>query len=317
VVIAGGVETFSDAPIRFRRPVRKRLIAAQKTRGLLSTLRLFADLKLSDLLPEAPAIAEYTTGESMGQTCERLTKRLGITRENQDAFAFASHLRASRATADGLLGRQIVPMFVPPGFTPVTADNGIRTDTSIEKLGKLPPAFDRRFGTITAGNSSFLTDGGAAVMLMSERKAEGLGIEPLAVIRATSVTAMDPREELLLGPAFATPRALDIAGRKLEEIDVIELHEAFAAQVLAVLQVMEDPGFCRERLGRSGSLGKVDRGRVNAWGGSLSVGHPFGAPGARLVTNCCHRLQAEGAHTGLVAACAGGAIGVAMVLERP
>jgi acetyl-CoA acyltransferase len=316
VAIAAGLDTLSDAPIRFRRAVRRRLIAAQKARGAAGKLKLLAGLKPSDLLPEAPAIAELSTGETMGQTCERLAKRYGIARAEQDEYALASHLRAARATAEGLLARQIVPAWPPPRFAPVTADNGIRGDTTIERLAALPPAFDRKLGTVTAGNSSFLTDGAAAVLLTSERKAAELGLAPIAVLRSMTVSAMDPREELLLGPAFATPRALDEAGWRLEDIDVIELHEAFAAQVLAVLQALEDERFCRERLGRGGPVGRIDRGRLNAWGGSLSVGHPFGATGARLLTTCCHRLQHENARTGLVTACAGGALGIAIALER-
>ena len=316
VAIAAGVDTLSDAPIRFRRAVRRRLIQAQKARGVAATLKLLAGLKPSDLLPEAPAIAEYSTGETMGQTCERLAKRYGISREAQDAYAAESHQRAARATAGGLLARQIVPAYPPPPFAAVSADNGIRADSTPEKLAKLPPAFDRAFGTVTAGNSSFLTDGAAAVLLMSEERAAKLGLKPLAVVRGAASAAMDPREELLLGPAFAGPRARDAAGWRHDDVGVVELHEAFAAQVLAVLQVLADERFCRERLGRAGAVGSVDRERLNAWGGSLSVGHPFGATGARLITTCCHRLHHENATTGLVSACAGGALGIAIALER-
>ena len=316
VAIAAGADTLSDAPIRFRRAVRRRLIAAQKARGAAATFRLLAGLRPSDLLPETPAIAEYSTGETMGQTCERLAKRYRISREAQDAFASDSHRRAAKATADGLLARQIVPVYPPPRFAPIAADNGIRGDSTPEKLAKLPPAFDRTFGTVTAGNASFLTDGAAAVLLMSERCAERLGVAPIAVVRGTAATGMDPKEELLLGPVFAGPRALDAAGWRLEDVDVVELHEAFAAQVLAVLGLLEDDRYCRERLGRTGAVGRVDRARLNAWGGSLSVGHPFGATGARLIATCCHRLQHEKARSGLVAACAGGALGIAIALER-
>lgn len=316
VVIAAGAETMSDAPIRYRRPVRKRLIAASKARGTLARARLFGSLKLSDLLPDPPAIAEFTTGESMGQNGERLAKRLGISREAQDAFAAASHLRAARAAADGLLARQIVPVTVPGSWRRVSADNGVRGDTSEEKLAALKPAFDRRFGSITAGNASFLSDGASAVLLMSERKVSELGLEPLAVVVSSAVVALDPLEELLLGPALAAPRALALAGLALGEVEVVELHEAFAAQVLAVVQVLEDAEFCRQRLGRTGAVGRIDRAKLNAWGGSLSVGHPFGATGARLLANCGHRLQHEKARFGLVAACAAGAVGIAMVLER-
>jgi acetyl-CoA acetyltransferase family protein len=316
VAIAAGLDTLSDAPIRFRRPVRRRLIAAQRARGLGATVKLLAGLRPSDLLPEAPAIAEFSTGETMGQTCERLAKRHGITRSEQDEYALSSHRRAAAATAAGLLARQVVPAWPPPKFVPVAADNGIRGETTLDKLAALPPAFDRRLGTVTAGNASFLSDGAAAVLLASEERAAELGLQPIAVLRSAAVTAMDPREELLLGPAFAAPRTLDAAGWRLDEVDVVELHEAFAAQVLAVLRVMEDGRFCHDRLGRPEPIGRIDRDRLNAWGGSLSVGHPFGATGARLITTCCHRLQHGGAQRGLVSACAGGALGIALAFER-
>ncbi|MGE5235115.1 MAG: acetyl-CoA C-acyltransferase [Acidobacteriota bacterium] len=315
VVIAGGAETFSDVPIRYRRPVRKRLIASQKVRGLGGWLHLARGLKLRDLLPEVPALAEFSTRETMGQNAERLAKRVGVSREEQDAFALASHQRAAAATAQGLLARQIVPAWVPPAFRPVRTDNGIRADSSETALAKLRPAFDRRFGTVTAGNSSFLTDGAAAVLLASAERAEELGLEPLAVVRGAAVTGADPREELLLGPAFATPRALDQAGLRLQDVGVLEFHEAFAAQMVANVKLLADDRFGRDRLGRGGAVGRVDPERLNAWGGSLAVGHPFGATGARLITTCAHRMRYEGERFGAVAACAAGAIGIAMVFE--
>jgi acetyl-CoA acyltransferase len=316
VAIAAGAETLSDAPIRYRRSVRKRLIAAQKARGPAGYLRLLKGLGLKDLLPEPLALAEFSTGEVMGENGERLAKRLGISRAAQDEYALKSHHRAAAAAADGRLARQIVPVFPPPRYRAVTADNGVRGDSSPDKLASLRPAFDRRFGTITAGNSSYLTDGGAAVLLASEEAAARLGLAPIAALKGAAVAALDPLEELLLGPAMTVPAALDAAGLGLADVEVVELHEAFAAQVLAVLQLLEDDRFCRERLGRGRALGAVDRGRLNAWGGSLSVGHPFGATGARLITTCCHRLQAEKARFGLVAACAAGAIGIGLVFER-
>jgi acetyl-CoA acyltransferase len=263
------------------------------------------------------ALAEFSTGEVMGENGERLAKRLGITREAQDGYALVSHHRAAAAAADGRLARQIVPTFPPPRYAEVKTDNGVRGDSTPEALAKLKPAFDRRFGTITAGNSSYLTDGAGAVLLASEEAARRLGLEPIAVLRGSAVAALDPLEELLLGPALTVPAALDAAGLALDQVEVVELHEAFAAQVLAVLQLLEDETFCRERLGRERAVGAVDRDRLNAWGGSLSVGHPFGATGARLITTCCHRMQAEEARYGLIAACAAGAIGIGMVFERP
>ena len=261
------------------------------------------------------ALAEFSTGEVMGANCERLAKRLGIAREEQDRYAVASHQRAARAAGQGLLSRQVVPVRVPPAFAAVAQDNGVRGDSTLERLASLRPAFDRRFGTVTAGNSSYLTDGAAAVLLASEEAARRLRLEPMAALRGSAVAALDPLEELLVGPAVTLPRALAAASCELDEVGVLELHEAFAAQVLAVLKLLADDGFCRERLGRDRAVGTVDRERLNAWGGSLSVGHPFGATGARLITTCCHRMQAERARLGAVAACAAGAIGIGLVFE--
>jgi acetyl-CoA acyltransferase len=316
VAIAAGAETLSDAPIRYRRSIRRRLIAAQRAKGLGGYLRLLAGLRLSDLLPEPLALAEFSTGEVMGENGERLAKRLGITREAQDAYAARSHYRAAEATANGLLTRQIVPMFAAPSFAPVRTDNGIRGDTGPEKLAALRPAFDRRFGTLTAGNSSYLTDGASAVLLASEKAAQSLGLEPLATVRSSLVAGLDPLEELLLGPAVTIPRALEAAGVGLADVGVVELHEAFAAQVLAVLGLLQDETFCRERLGLAEPMEPIETGRLNAWGGSLAVGHPFGATGGRLIATCCDRMRHENARFGLVAACASGAIGIAIVLER-
>jgi acetyl-CoA acyltransferase len=316
VAIAAGAETLSDAPIRYRRSVRKRLIAAQKARGPAAYLGLLKGLRPTDLLPEPVALAEFSTGEVMGENCERLAKRIGITRQSQDEYALNSHHRAAAATSEGHLERQIVSAYPPPRYAEVVTDNGVRGDSTKEKLAKLRPAFDRRFGTITAGNSSYLTDGGAAVLLASEDAARKLGLRPLAVLRGSAVAALDPLEELLLGPALTVPRALDAAGLELADVEVVELHEAFAAQVLAVLEVLDDETFCRERLGRQRPVGRIDHERLNAWGGSLSVGHPFGATGARLITTCCHRMDAEGGRFGLVAACAAGAIGIGLVFEN-
>ncbi len=316
VAVAGGTETLSDAPIRVSRPIRKRLIASQKAKGIGGYLKLLKGLKMRDLAPALPAIADFSTKLTMGQNCERLAKRLGITREDQDAYAIRSHHRAARATAEGFFEDQIVPAFAPPKFEAVTADNGIRGDAAAEKLASLRPAFDKKFGTITAANSSYLTDGASAVLLMSEEKAEELGVTPLASIVASATTAMDPLEELLLGPAFAIPKVLERAGLVLDQMGVVEIHEAFAAQMVAVLKLMADETFAKERLGMDLPVGPVDPDRLNAWGGSLSIGHPFGATGGRLVTTCCRRMQREGSRYGLVAACAAGAIGNAIILER-
>ncbi|MBM3269097.1 MAG: acetyl-CoA C-acyltransferase [Candidatus Sericytochromatia bacterium] len=316
IVIAGGTETSSDVPIRFSRPLRKRLIASTKVKGPGGYLGLLKGVKLKDFAPDAPAIAEFSTGLTMGDNAERLAKAVGLTREEQDRYALSSHHRAAKAHKEGLLADQIAPVSVPPKFAPITFDNGVRADSTYEKLSTLPPVFDRKFGTVTAGNSSFLTDGASAVLLMSEEKAQELGYEPIAAITATAMVALDPVEELLLGPALAVPAALEQAGVGLADVGVFEIHEAFAAPVLAVTKLFKDARWCRDRLGLENALGEIDPARLNAWGGSLSIGHPFGATGARLMMTAARRLKHEKARYGVVSACAAGALGHAMVLER-
>ncbi len=316
VVIAGGAETLSDVPIRFSRALRQRLLASQKAKGPADYLKLLAGIKLADLAPDMPAIAEFSTGQTMGESAERLAKRVGVSREAQDAFALSSHRRAAAATERGYLAAQMAPALVPPRFAPLRADNGIRGDSSPEKLASLPPVFDRRFGSVSAGNSSFLTDGAAACLLMSEQKAAELGYKPLAAISSVAMAATDPREELLMGPAYAIPGALDAAGITLDMVGVFELHEAFAAQMLANLRLLADPGFCRDKLGRSQAVGQIPSDKLNAWGGSLAIGHPFGATGARLLLTAAQRMKMENAEWGLVSACAAGALGHAMTLRR-
>jgi len=316
VVIAGGAETLSDVPIRFSRAIRKRLIASQKARGPADYLKLLSGLGLRDLAPDMPAIAEFSTGQTMGESAERLAKRVGVSREDQDAFALSSHRRAAAAAERGYLAAQMAPALVPPRFTPLRFDNGIRGDSSPEKLASLPPVFDRRFGTVSAGNASFLTDGAAVVVLMSEAKARELGYEPLAVIDSLAMAATDPREELLMGPAYAIPKALDASGITLDQVGVFELHEAFAAQVVANLRLLADKSFAREKLGRDREVGEIPPDKLNAWGGSLSIGHPFGATGARLLMTAAQRMKHENAEWGLISACAAGALGHAMTLRR-
>lgn len=316
VVVAGGAETLSDVPIRFGREVRKRLVASQKAKGVLDYVKLLQGLSLKDLAPDTPAIAEFSTGLTMGQCAERLAKGLDLSREEQDRWALKSHQKAATATEAGLYRSQVVPARVAPSYAPIEADNGVRGDTTMEKLSTLAPAFDRKFGTVTAGNSSFLTDGAAACLLMSAEKAEELGVAPLARVVSMSLVAMDPLEELLLGPVASVPEALDAAEVPVGEVGVWEVHEAFAAPVLAFLKLLADRAYCRERLGRKEAVGKIDPRKVNAWGGSLALGHPFGATGARLVTTCVERMEREEAGVGVVTTCAAGALGHAMVLAR-
>jgi acetyl-CoA acyltransferase len=246
-----------------------------------------------------------------------MAKENGITREEQDRIAYESHRRAAAAMDDGRLTAEIGPVLVPPDYAvAVTADNLLRRDTSLEALAALPPVFDRTYGTVTAGNSSPLTDGAAAVLLMSERRATADGLEPLAFIRSWAVAAVDPGGQLLMGPGLAIPKALDRAGLALADMDLIEMHEAFAAQVASNIQALESEAWAREKLGRTEPVGQVDRSRLNVNGGSIALGHPFGATGARIATTLANELKRRGGRYGLLSVCAQGGMGFAMVLER-
>ena len=313
VVLAGGVESLSDIPILHSRRMSRLLVEASKAKSPMERLAIFAKIRPKDLIPVSPAIAEPSTGESMGQSAEKMAKENGISREAQDRVALMSHERAARATADGRLTAEIAPWL--EGREPVTSDNGIRTDTSLEKLAQLKPVFDRRYGTVTAGNSSPLTDGAAAVLLMSEDAARALGYEPLAFVRSYAVAAVDPGWQLLMGPAFAVPRALERAGITWGDLGVVEIHEAFAAQVLSNTQAWASKGWA-DRLGLPGPVGEVDWERTNMMGGSIAIGHPFGATGARIATTLAHEMRRRDAQFGLVSICAQGGMGFAMVLER-
>ena len=316
IVIAGGTESMSDIPIRYRKRFRDKLIASQKYKGPLDYLKFLKGLRFRDLLPEIPSVSEFSTGRTMGQDCDRLAARLGVTREEQDQYALRSHLAAAKAAEDGLFDGEIVPVRVPPKFENMSTDNGPRADSTLEKLQKLNPAFVRPYGTLTAANSSFLTDGAAAVLLMSEERAMALGYKPKAAITAYAYTAQDPKDELLLGPAYSTPKVLDQTGMGLKDIRVFEFHEAFAAQIVANLKCLNSDQFAKENLGKEEKVGEIPMDEFNTLGGSLSLGHPFGATGARLVTTAANRLIREDGQFALVASCAAGAVGNAIIMER-
>lgn len=316
-VIAGGAESLSDVPILFSKKFADALVSASKQKSLSGKLAAFSKIRPKDLAPEAPAIAESSTGLTMGESAEKMAKANGITREAQDRFALQSHHRAAEATASGRFKDEVMQVIVPPSFDNIVEqDNLIRGDTTLEALAKLRPVFDRKFGTITAGNASPLTDGAAAVLLMSEEKAKALGLKPLGFIKSYAYAATDPFDQLLQGPVFALPIALERAKLKLEEIKVIEMHEAFAAQVLSNIQWIGSKKIAQEKLGRREAIGEIDPEKINRTGGSIALGHPFGATGARIVTTVCNELQRTGEQYGLVTVCAAGGIGVAMVLER-
>lgn len=315
-VIAGGTESLSDIPILHSRRFSGLLVEMGKAKTLGRRLGVLARARPRDLVPVAPAIAEPSTGLSMGQSAEKMAKENGITRGAQDRYALQSHQRAAAGTADGRLTAEIAPVFAPPDFEdPATADNGIRADTDIAQLSVLRPAFDRRYGTVTAGNASPLTDGAAAVLLMSEAAARAHGSRPLAFIRAYAVAAVDPAGQLLMGPVFAVPKALARAGLAWRDLGVVEMHEAFAAQVLSNVQAFESRAWAEQHLGRSEPVGEVDWDITNVMGGSIAIGHPFGATGARLVTTLANEMRRRSAQFGLVSVCAQGGMGFAMVLE--
>ncbi len=317
VVIAGGAESLTDIPIMVSKPLRDRLVAASKARTMGQRAKAFAGFRPGELAPITPAIAEPSTGETMGDSAERMAKENEISRESQDRWALRSHELAARGTEDGRLTAEIVPVYIPPRYDEVVdADNGIRTDTSLEKLASLRPVFDRKYGSVTAGNSSPLTDGASAVLLMSEERAKAEGRAPLGYIRSWAYAALAPSDQLLQGPAFAVPRALDRAGVTMQDIELWEMHEAFAAQVLSNLQWLDSDTFARERLGRSSRVGIIDEERINVMGGSIAIGHPFGATGGRLTVTLLNEMKRRGAGIGLISVCAAGALGFAMVLER-
>jgi acetyl-CoA acyltransferase len=305
VVLAGGVESLSDIPILASRRLADILVEAGKAKSLGARFKTLSRIRPRDLVPVAPAIAEPSTGESMGQSAEKMAKENHITRDAQDRWALRSHVFAAHGTDDGRLTAEIVPWLPARSSDPaVTQDNGIRRDTSLEQMAKLKPVFDRRYGSVTAANSSPLTDGAAAVLLMSEPATRALGYQPLAFIRSYAVAAVDPGWQLLQAPIFAVPKALERAGLEWRDLGLIEVHEAFAAQVLSNLQGWAARGW------------EIDETKINVMGGSIAIGHPFGATGARIVTTLANEMVRRDVQFGLLSICAQGGMGFAMVLER-
>jgi acetyl-CoA acyltransferase len=316
VAIAGGAESLSNVPILHSRGMSDALVAASRAKSLGGRVGALSRIRPRDFVPITPAIAEPTTGETMGQSAEKMAKINGIPREEQDQFALRSHRLAAVGTQDGRLTAEIGTLWVPPKYdVAVSSDNGIRTDTSIEQMRALRPVFDRRYGTVTAGNSSPLTDGASAVLLMSEERARTLGYRPLAFIRSYAYAALDPAEQLLMAPVLAAPIALQRAGLGLADMDLIEMHEAFASQVLCNLRGFESREWAA-RAGFSEPVGEVDRSKLNVMGGSIAIGHPFGATGGRILTTLANELARRGGQFGLMTVCAAGGLGHAMVIER-
>ncbi len=314
--VAGGADSASNVPITVSKPLADALVAATKARSIGERMQAFAGLRPRDLAPVPPAIKEYSTGLTMGESAEKMAKENHITREAQDEFAHRSHSLAAKAWAEGKFDDEVMEVFVPNRFKEeIRQDNLIRKDSAIEKYTKLKPAFDRRHGTVTAGNSSPLTDGASALVLMREDKAKAHGFDVLGFIRSYAFAALDPAGQLLMGPSYATPIALERAGVKTADLDLIDMHEAFAAQILSNTQAFESKQWAETNLGRSEKIGDIDWDKFNVTGGSISIGHPFAATGARQITQTLRELKRRGGNLALCTACAAGGLGAAMVLE--
>lgn len=315
VGIAGGADSSSVLPIGVSKRLARALVDVNKARTLSQRLSIFSKLKLRDLMPVPPAVAEYSTGLRMGDTAEQMAKSHNISREQQDELAHRSHTLAAQAWEQGYLNSQVMAAQVRPYREVLQKDNNIRLNSEIGQYAKLRPAFDRKHGTVTAATSTPLTDGAAAVLMMSESRARELGLQPLGYLKSFAFAAIDVWEDMLLGPAYATPLALDRAGLTLGDLDLIDMHEAFAAQTLANIKMLASDEFAREKLGRSQAVGEIDWDKFNVLGGSLAYGHPFAATGARMITQTLHELRRRGGKYGLTTACAAGGLGAAMILE--
>jgi acetyl-CoA C-acetyltransferase len=312
--IAGGVDTISDPPIAYPRDYQRLLLASARGRSLRERAAPWLRLRPRHFKPVLPAVVEPRTGLSMGQSTELMVQRWRIGREDQDALAYESHVRAAAAWGAGFYDDLVVP------YLGLKADNNVRADTSPEKLSRLRPSFDPADGTLTAGNSTPLTDGASAVLLASEEWAARRGLPVLAWLRYGKVWAVDfasGREGLLMAPAYAVPAMLRDAGLTLQSFDYYEIHEAFAAQVLCTLAAWKSAEFCREMLGLEAPLGAIDRARLNVKGGSIAIGHPFAATGTRIVATLAKLLAGDpAAKRGLISVCTAGGMGVTAILER-
>jgi acetyl-CoA acyltransferase len=319
IVIAGGSESTSNTEVKLPQKLVHAAVPFAFGKGtpadFLALLRQM--WPISEALPRAPKVAERSTGQVMGAAAEDMARKNEISRAAQDEFALRSHQRAANAIASGRFAREIVPVEVSRnGDTRIIDTDGlVRPGTTLEKLARLKPAFAPD-GSVTAGNSSPLTDGAAAVLLMSEEKAAALGLTALARFASWAYVGVDPADQLLIGPALAMPLALERAGYALSEMDFVDMHEAFAAQVLSVLELLDDPRFARDRLARETALGSIDPARLNVHGGSLALGHPFAATGARMITTMANELAESGKRTALLGLCAAGGLGAAAVLEN-
>lgn len=313
-VLAGGADTVHDSPYLGGRGPRSRLYDSI---NLIEKAMPLLKMGAGDQAFSLPLLQERYAGYTLGESAEKLARRYQIGRDEQDAFAVRSHTLASRAQTEGIFEDEIIHTFVPPDFTEiVSADNSVRHDISVEALSGLPPLFDKEFGTVTDGNSAPLSDGASVILLMSEEKSRALGYKPIAYVRSYAYAALDPTEDLLMGPAYSTPAALERAGIGLDEIDLVELHEAFSSQVISYLRALDSKGFAKEKLGRSQPVGGVDMEKLNVSGGSIAIGHTLGATGARIIMTLAYRMSKRKGNFGLVSLASAGGLGVSIVLEK-
>lgn len=315
VGIAGGADSSSVAPIGVSKKFARTLLDLSKTKTLGQKIALIRKLGLKDIMPVAPAVAEYSTGISMGQTAEQMAKTYNISRQDQDALAHRSHTLATQSWQEGKLAGEVMVAHPEPYKSFIDKDNCIRENSTLEGYAKLRPVFDRKHGTVTAATSTPLTDGGAAILLMREGRAKELGYKPLGYIKSYGFAAIDVWQDMLMGPSYATPIALKRAGMELADLDLIEMHEAFAAQTLANMQMFASQKFAQQHLNRDKAIGEIDMAKFNVMGGSLAYGHPFAATGARLIIQTINELNRRGGGVGLTTACAAGGLGAAMIVE--
>lgn len=314
VGLSGGVESISSIRALFSNEATDYFQDIAKAKTVGQRLGLLSKFKAGFLAPHAPGIKEPTTGLTMGQSADLMARKFKVTREEQDAFALKSHQNAAKGWDTKFFNTHVCKVATPDGKV-IEKDTDVRADSSLEKLGKLKPVFYKD-GTITAGNASPLTDGASALLMMTESKAKQLGLTPLGFIKAYSATAIDIQTEpLLIAPAYGIPKALKQAGLSLDQIDLLEIHEAFAGQVLATIKAIESPEFCKEKLGLDAPVGKVDFNKLNPHGGSVALGHPFGATGGRLILQTLHELKIMKKRHGLISVCAAGGLGSVMILE--
>ncbi|WP_158769437.1 acetyl-CoA C-acyltransferase FadI [Paraglaciecola sp. L1A13] len=315
VGIAGGADSTSVSPIGVSKNLARALTDLQKTKTLGQKWSVLKKLGVKDLLPVPPAVAEYSTGLSMGQTAEQMAKSHNISRADQDKLAHRSHSLAAQSWNEGKLANEVMTAYPAPYKSAFEKDNNIRFDSKLEGYAKLRPVFDKKHGTVTAANATPLTDGASAVLMMTESRAKALGYKPLGYIKSYAFAAIDVKEDMLMGPSYATPMALDRAGMTLNDLTLIEMHEAFSAQTLANIKMFASDKFAQEKLGRSKATGEIDMDKFNVMGSSLAYGHPFAATGTRMITQMLNELNRRGGGVGLLTACAAGGLAAAMIVE--